>query len=160
MKEAYGDLVKLAKEGKFDVLVHGCNTYQTMGKGIAKQIKDAFPLMYVADCDFGDSGDYNKLGCYSYIVIPLEGGKRLFGVNAYTQYDYWSPGDPEDKVYADYDALRLVFRKIKKGLGDKGLKFGIPMIGAGLAHGDWKIISAIIDEEMAGEDLTLVRYEG
>ena len=159
MKETYGDLVKLAKEGKFDVLVQGCNCFQTQGKGIAKQVKETFPLVYQADREFGEAGDYNKLGCYSYAARKLEGGKSLFGVNAYTQYDYWSPGDPGNKVYVDYVAVRLVFRKIKKGLGGKGLKFGIPLIGAGLAKGDWRVISTIIEEEMAGEDLTLVRYE-
>jgi hypothetical protein len=39
MKTVYGDLVKLAIAGNFDVIVHGCNCYHTMGAGIAKQIK-------------------------------------------------------------------------------------------------------------------------
>jgi O-acetyl-ADP-ribose deacetylase (regulator of RNase III) len=26
-----GDLIKLAKEGKFDVIAHGCNCHSTMG---------------------------------------------------------------------------------------------------------------------------------
>jgi hypothetical protein len=33
------------------------------------------------------------------------------------------------------------------------------MIGAGLAGGDWEIISAIINEELYGEDHTLVIYQ-
>ena len=33
------------------------------------------------------------------------------------------------------------------------------MIGGGLAGGDWNIISAIINEELAGEDHTLVKYK-
>lgn len=160
MKDIYGDLVELAKEGKFDVIIHGCNTYQTMGKGIAKQIKEAFPDMYKADKNFGTPADYNKLGCYSSAALTLEGGKRILGINAYTQPDYWSKGDPEDKRYVDYDAVRLVFRKIKHDYGNKGFKFGFPLIGAGLARGEWSTIANIIEDEMKGEDLTLVRYEG
>ena len=34
-----GCLIELAVEGNFDVIVHGCNCFNTMGAGIAKQIK-------------------------------------------------------------------------------------------------------------------------
>jgi hypothetical protein len=34
-----------------------------------------------------------------------------------------------------------------------------PKIGAGLARGDWPTIAAMIDEELAGEDHTLVEFE-
>ncbi len=37
-----------------------------------------------------------------------------------------------------------------------GKRIGYPEIGAGLARDDWKIISRIINEELAGEDHTLV----
>ena len=30
-----GDLIKSAKEGQFDVIIHGCNCFNTMGAGIA-----------------------------------------------------------------------------------------------------------------------------
>jgi len=33
------------------------------------------------------------------------------------------------------------------------------MIGAGLAGGDWGVISTIIKEELEGEDHTLVLFE-
>ena len=49
MKEVTGDLVKLAKNGEFDVIVHGCNCECIMGGGIAKQIRQAFPTAYDAD---------------------------------------------------------------------------------------------------------------
>ena len=32
------------------------------------------------------------------------------------------------------------------------------LIGAGLAGGDWKVISKIISEELQGEDYTLVEF--
>ena len=37
-----GDLIKLALSGKFDVIVHGCNCFCTMGAGIAPQMAEAF----------------------------------------------------------------------------------------------------------------------
>jgi O-acetyl-ADP-ribose deacetylase (regulator of RNase III) len=39
-----------------------------------------------------------------------------------------------------------------------GRSIGYPRIGAGLAGGDWTVIAQIIDEELSGEDHTLVEY--
>ena len=39
-----------------------------------------------------------------------------------------------------------------------GKRIGYPRIGAGLAKGDWGVISNIIDVELGGEDHTLVEY--
>lgn len=49
LKRVEGDLVKMANMGKFDLILHGCNCRNTMGSGIAKQIKDKFPDAYEAD---------------------------------------------------------------------------------------------------------------
>ena len=35
-----GDLIKLAKQGRFDVIVHGCNCFCQMGAGIAPQMAE------------------------------------------------------------------------------------------------------------------------
>ena len=43
MNTIKGDLIDLAIEGKFDLIVHGCNCFNTMGKGIAKSIRQNFP---------------------------------------------------------------------------------------------------------------------
>ncbi len=43
MKIIKGDLIKLALDGKFDVIIHGCNCYCTMGAGFAKAIQAEFP---------------------------------------------------------------------------------------------------------------------
>ena len=40
--EIKGDLIELAKQGKFDVIAHGCNCFCTMGAGIAVPMKVAF----------------------------------------------------------------------------------------------------------------------
>jgi hypothetical protein len=34
----------------------------------------------------------------------------------------------------------------------------VPKLGAGLAKGDWELISQIITEELAGEDHTFVEF--
>lgn len=152
MKQVDGDLVKMALAGDFDVLVHGCNVMKTMGKGIALQVKSTWPSAYEADCAT-TKGDYTKLGHFTHAKSG-----SLHIVNAYTQGDFWSA--VQDKsCLADYRAIKSVFHRIVLQFGGQGLRFGIPRIGAGLAGGDWDIISKIIDEVMASEDLTLVNYK-
>jgi len=69
MKYAKGDLLKMAEEGKFDVIVHGCNCFNTMGAGIARQIARRFPEAYAADCETIAS-DISKLGTFSFHKYP------------------------------------------------------------------------------------------
>ena len=94
MKEVTGNLVTMAESGLLEVIVQGCNCYCTMGKGIAKQFRETFPAAYSADRDT-IPGDYNKLGTISYAIMR---GGSLIVVNAYTQYDFWVPGQPSDQV--------------------------------------------------------------
>lgn len=149
MKTISGDLVHLAKSGEFDLIIHGCNCFCTMGAGIAKGIKAEFPNVFEADLATAP-GDRAKLGTCTFAEIDPN-GTPLVVVNAYTQFDYRGSGP---KV--DYDAVRSCFRWIKQQ--HSGKKIGLPKIGAGLAGGDWARISAIIEEELAGEDVTLVEF--
>jgi O-acetyl-ADP-ribose deacetylase (regulator of RNase III) len=41
----------------------------------------------------------------------------------------------------------------------RGKRIGLPKIGAGLAGGDWSTIEAIIQEELAGENVAIVEYK-
>lgn len=151
MKTIKGDLIKLAKEGKFDAIVHGCNCFCTMGAGIAKSIKEEFPGAYYID-QITKSGDRSKLGNYSESIEDIGYNRYLIVINAYTQYKYWGK---EPNV--DYAAIRSCFKEIKKDYGD--LKIGIPKIGAGIAGGDWEKIRSIIEEETKEMDITLVVFE-
>ena len=100
MHKLKGDLIKLALKGDFDVIVHGCNCFCTMGAGIAKAIKSTFPTAYQADLKTV-KGDRSKLGSYSMATIE-NNGHKITVVNAYTQYHYGGPGNK-----ADYNAIRV-----------------------------------------------------
>lgn len=149
MNIVQGDLIKLALAGEFDVIIHGCNCQCVMGAGIAKTIKATFPEAFAAD-KTTTKGDSSKLGSYSSATLTRE-GHTLTVVNGYTQ-DHWRGS----KAKADYDAIRSVMTNVKQQF--TGLRIGYPKIGAGLAKGDWQIIKIIIDEELEGEDHTLVEY--
>ena len=144
-----GDLIALALEGQFDVIIHGCNCFCTMGAGIARAIQDEFPEAYAADL-VTIKGDRNKLGDYSYATVERN-NRTITIVNGYTQFHY-----PGESALADYDAVARLFKKVKQDFAGK--RIGYPKIGAGLAGGDWERISQIIDQELAGEDHSLVVY--
>jgi O-acetyl-ADP-ribose deacetylase (regulator of RNase III) len=147
MKEVQGDLLELAKQGNFDIIVHGANCMCTMGSGIAKQIKEQFPEAYNADLETR-KGDFRKLGNYTLALIRKY---SFIIINAYTQYDY---GTDSPKI--DYEALTLCLRKINKAC--IGKRIGLPLIGAGLAGGDWNRIENIIKTELNDVDVTIVYY--
>ena len=81
-QEIDGDLIRLAKQGTFDVITHGCNCFCQMGAGIAPQMAIAFGcdefkmeiksyIDYTEDgLDFKvitkNRGDINKLGTIDY----------------------------------------------------------------------------------------------
>ncbi len=149
MKTVEGDLLTLALEGQFDVIVHGCNCFCTMGAGIARAIQEEFPEAYAADL-VTIKGDRNKLGDFSFATVKRD-GREITIVNGYTQFHFHG-----DSVLVDYHAVQNLCKKIR-GLFS-GKRIGYPKIGGGLAGGDWQKIASIIDQELAGEDHTLVIY--
>lgn len=144
-----GDLIGLALEGKFDVIVHGCNCFCTMGAGIAYTIQKRFPEAYAADL-LTTRGDRKKLGFFSSATVT-ENGHDITVVNGYTQFHH--SGTPP---LVDYEAVQNLFRRVKKEFSGKRIAY--PKIGAGLAGGDWSRIEEIIDTELAGEHHSLVIY--
>lgn len=149
MKTVEGDLIKLALMGKFDVIVHGCNCFNTMGAGIARSIKAHFPEAFYADLAT-NKGSKEKLGTISSARIHGDEG-HLDVVNAYTQFRYRGTGP---KV--DYAAVESCFSLVAKNYPNA--RIGYPAIGAGLAGGDWTKIAKIIDMSLEGLDHTLVIF--
>ena len=151
MKEVNGNLIDLALDGDFDIIIQGCNCFNTFGRGLAKEIKERLPKAYAVDCKT-KKGDMNKLGNYSTCVINTEEGDDFMVLNCYTQYMY-SNTEPQ----IDYEALTLCLRKINHEF--KGAVIGVPLIGAGLAGGDWNIISKTIERELKDMDVTIVKFK-
>jgi O-acetyl-ADP-ribose deacetylase (regulator of RNase III) len=160
-KEINGDLIKLAKEGAFDVITHGCHCFNSMAKGLGAQMADAFgvnKLPLEGDSGFGD---IEKLGQIDYLKMdiatadPTEDQDPLWVVNSYTQYagTWIRVGDGA----LDYIALRAALRKIN--MRWPGHTIGLPKIGCGLAGGDWEKVKKIIGEELKDMFVIIVKYK-
>lgn len=156
IRERDGDLIKLAQEGHFDIIAHGCNCFCRMGRGIAPQIKKAFPIAWYAD-ESTEKGDIKKLGNFTNAYIKVDNGilgsKTLTVLNIYSQYG----NDPSTNPL-DYEALTLALRKINHIY--KWRTIGLPKIGCGLAGGDWDKVKNIIETELNAMDVWIVHYNG
>jgi len=156
MKIIKGNLIDLAEDGEFNIIVQGCNCFNTMGSGIAKEIRERYPAAYEADCQT-IKGDRSKLGTYSLML-----GKRFNIVNAYTQYDYNNYRDaPTDKF--EYSAFSRILQTL--AIEYPGCRFGFPEIGCNLAGGDKKVIyTMLIDFSVEVRKnlgtVTLVQFDG
>lgn len=167
-QEIYGDLIELTKQGKFNVIAHGCNCFCTMGAGIAVPMKEAFGCDHFNLEDNHFQGDINKLGQIDFrnILYNTKTTRLLMGyslpkpdyiveffvVNAYTQY-HW---DRNTKPF-DYDAFTLCMRKMNHTF--KGMHIGLPQIGSHLAGGDWELIKVIIQKELKDCEVTIVIFK-
>lgn len=160
LKHIKGDLLALAERGIFDMIVHGCNCKNTMGSGIAKQIKDKYPEAYKADHRYseqtiGRGYEYTKLGNFSRAKIYSSTNFTI--VNAYTQYDYL----PRGQDHFEYASFAVILQKLAHYWGN--YDFGFPYIGMGLAGGDSERIISMLEEfatlvEAKGGSATLVEY--
>lgn len=160
MRTITGDLITLADEGEFDIIIHGCNTEGIMGAGIAKQIADRWPEAVEADQATLDTPAFEKMGDYSKAHVVTKAGTPLIILNAYTQLNARGRG-----VLADHQAIEDVFKKVRAEYENAPVRIAFPAIGAGLARGNWDTIRCIIDTVMHYTathyiDTTFVRYDG
>ena len=146
-----GNLLDLAKDGVFDVIVQGCNCFNAMGGGIAREIAQRFPLAQDVD-NTTVRGDYNKLGNYTQVEID----NTFIIVNAYTQYALSNGQD----VF-EYTAFKLILQKLAREY--PMARFGFPAIGMGLANGNKTRIMGMLAEfsetiSETGGTFTLVEF--
>lgn len=139
IEEHVGDLLAI----KRGIIVHGCNAKARMGSGIALAIKHAFPIAYQVY-----QQQYRQSGLHPGDISIARVGDQKYVVNAVTQEDY---GCDPDRVYVDYEAVRQCFTKVNALAKELGLPVHFPLIGCGLAHGDWRLVSRIIDETLEAD---------
>lgn len=151
-----GDLIQMAKDGEFDVIIHGANIFNTMGSGIAAQIRTELPDLWLID-QHTAAGDIRKLGQWTTVQLPHPGNsfEQVLGINLYTQATIGNPGNN-----VDYDAYARGMYGIKMMLESWGLghaRIGIPKIGAGLGGADWALIERLTNT-IGFKDITCVEY--
>lgn len=118
-------------------ILHGCNCQGVMGSGVAKTIKEKYPLAFEEYKLIYDKFNCLQLGTTIFVKQP--GGKTI--INALTQLNYGRNG-----VHVSYWAIANIFKDLNT-LVEERSEISMPMIGAGLGGGNWNVISSIIENE-------------
>lgn len=143
-------------QDKHPIIAHGCNSMGVMGSGVAKIVKEKWPeafKLYNRICSdhFLNNTEATLLG--TNILAHCNDGTII--VNCITQHSY---GRTKER-YVSYDAvddcMRLMGEGIKFSTADDAVPpyVAMPMIGAGLGGGDWKVIEAIINHRLKDIDV-------
>lgn len=149
-----------------DYICHQVNCQGRMGSGIAKQIKDRWPVVYDAYIGaYKDREDEILRNCGGFEHIP-DVSETLLGylqkvpvneeqvvINMFAQQYYGYDG----KRYTSYDAFWACLGGIAASV-PKGSKIGFPYrIGCGLGGANWQIIETMISVVL-GKDFDVYIY--
>ena len=131
-----------------DYICHQVNCQGRMRSGIAKQIRERWPVVYE---------EYEKLhrqylvkGGVTYLhgqsqVVPINDHQSVINMFAQLFYGY------DGKRYTSYDAFWACLGEITEVI-PKGSKIGFPAkIGCGLGGANWEVIFRMIKEVLGDE---------
>lgn len=145
-----GDLL----EANADIICQQVNCKGKMGAGLAKQIREKYPIVhqrYVKLCD--RVSPKALLG-----AVDFEETDSYIIANCFAQLGYARSG-----LQTDYNALKICFESVKKFAKEHGMSdIALPYkIGCGLAGGDWNIVKELIEDVFECADLSvkIVRRE-
>lgn len=140
-----------------DYICHQVNCQGVMGSGIAKQIRERWPEVYEK---YRKRYDYTRMAWKGYWdLLGTIDRVRIkdsdkYVVNMYSQDNYGH----DDNRYTSYDAFARCLQEMAVYI-PKDKTIGFPKnIGCGLGGGNWKVISALI-EEILGKDYEVYIYE-
>lgn len=134
-----------------DYICHQVNCQGVMGSGIAKQIRERWPVVFSSYRAYCDRHMRDEL-------LGEIWGVRVsddqWVVNMFAQDNFGYDG----RRFTSYDAFATCLTKMRDRL-PKDKTIGFPKnIGCGLGGGNWKIISTLI-EEILGEEYEVYIYE-
>lgn len=134
---------------------HQANCFCRMGRGIAPLLAKANPEVREVDNET-ISGDENKMGDFSVTKNP----DKPLVFNIYGQY-HWSKYKVAPNRNTNYPALKEGLIKVRLHLEvlDK-TSLGLPLIGCGLAGGDWKgVVLPMIEEVFHDSNIEITVFK-
>ena len=140
-----------------DYICHQVNCQGKMNSGVAKAIREKWPIVYTTYWDTF-LNENNLLGTILLVNLndcgPTTWPQSPIIVNMFAQDSYGYDG----KRYTSYDAFWSCLYEIR-GIVPKGSKIGFPKgIGCGLGGANWQVIETMICE-MLDDDYKVYIYE-
>jgi O-acetyl-ADP-ribose deacetylase (regulator of RNase III) len=128
-----------------------------MGSGIARQIRERWPWVFISYreyCSRHKNENTTPLGNIWGVCIDRDNRDAQWVINMFSQDNYGY----DDSRFTSYDAFAECLTAMRERL-PKDKTIGFPKnIGCGLGGGNWKVISALI-EEILGDDYGVYIYE-
>lgn len=152
-------------ESGADYICHQVNCRGVMGSGVAKQIRDKWPIVYAeyknylqeredelcGGLECSPSVSKTSLGDAQTVTLPS--GKHV--VNMFAQLDYGYDG----KRYTSYDAFYSCLESMAKVI-PKNATIAFPYkIGCDRGGADWGIISIMIDRVLGDFNVVIYHLE-
>lgn len=135
------------------ILLHGCNAKGVMGSGVAKAIRARYPIAYEI---YHEKFEIEGLSVGEVVYVEIINEHRWIA-NGITQNNYGRSGTQ----FVDYDAINSVMVDVNSFAKKHGIKtVAMPLIGAGLGGGSWKIISGIIEDSLIDVRPTVYLIDG
>ena len=130
-----------------DYICHQVNCQGVMGAGVAKQIKERWPIVYDSYIQVASPV---WLGCIKKVVVDIS---QKTVINMFAQQNYGTSGR-----YTSYDAFWSCLGGIRDS-APKGSSIAFPVgIGCGLGGANWQVIKQMIIEVL-NDDYLIVFYE-
>lgn len=149
MNVEVGDLVESVKQG---IIIHQVNAQGVMGGGIAAQIRKKWPKVWEDYSAVVKPNQPHKGFGYMGKVIYTEVGPKLRVASIVGQQFY---GRDPNQIYTSYEALEMGLFSVSNFARNEALDVHFPLIGCGLANGDWTTVSEIIDRHLVTINHTL-----
>lgn len=146
IKVVNGDLLQATE----NIIGHQVNCQSVMGSGVAKLLKEKYPIIYNSYIDYcHGKAPEDLLGKLQ--IVPV-GGKVV--ANIFGQLKYGR----SKTVYTNYEALKKALNALKSYAKERELSVALPYnIGCGLANGDWGVVEKIIEDAFADYEVTLYK---
>ena len=140
-----------------DYICHQVNCQGRMGSGIAKAIRDKWPVVYTEYVNkYKETQDQVLRDCGSFEFMPdtsevllgqiqlVDVSEKQCVINMFAQQFYGYDG----QRYTSYDAFDTCIQSIKAHI-PKGSSIGFPYkIGCGLGGANWRVIHAMIEDAL------------
>lgn len=154
MRVSVGNIIEKVTNG---VIIQQVNAQGVMGSGIAKAIRDKWPVVW----------DHYTLFAGPPYTQP-ETGKQFLGhvllsevtpdlivANVFGQQFFRRQGDTGAQRYTSYDALDRAFTELGRLLQGLPAQLHFPLIGSDRGGGHWPIVREIMEYRLCAFDLNL-----
>ena len=135
-----------------DIIIHQVNCQGVMGSGVAKQVKDKYPNVYVHYREYcKDFTPEEMLG--TVFMVPID-NKPRFVANFFSQNNFGYDGN----CYTSYEAFEKCLFYMKKNYSE--FSMAIPyLIGCRRGGGSWEKVYKMIEDILGDCEVTIYEYD-